>query len=238
MRQRVGGSTHRCISRDSTGVDAEDTIATQAAKRQTTRNPPAAGHAHMGTTATRTTRQMRMLCRLGELDARSYVVGDRLGITDDEDRHVLSLHGVRSGVQRVTARRRVLCVGVVLAAGSTAGCMSHSSWISSGAPPTVICGQTISNTAAGAVVTDATRGSAVTVTAQTAGGVVLRLSDSCAYGATITVTPSAAMRITAEARARDDRLAAAVLRPIAAIADVVVAHPDGTSTIVHIRLNP
>jgi hypothetical protein len=142
------------------------------------------------------------------------------------------------GSQGVTARRRVLCVGVVLAASSTAGCMSHA-YMSSGAPPTVICGQTISNFAAGAVVTDATRGPAVTVTNKTAGDVVvLRLSDSCAYGATMTITPSAAMRITAEAHARDDRLAAAALRPIAAIADVVVAHPDGTSTIVHIRLTP
>jgi hypothetical protein len=110
--------------------------------------------------------------------------------------------------------------------------MSHA-YMSSGARPTVICGQTVSNTAAGAVVTDATRGAAVTVTNQTAGGVVLRLSDSCTYGATITITPSAAMRIIAEAHARDDRLAAAVLRPIAATADVVVAHPDGTSTMVH-----
>jgi hypothetical protein len=62
VRQLVGGSTHRCISKDSTGVDVEDTIATQAAKRQTTRNPPAAGHAHMGTTATRTTRHRKTFC--------------------------------------------------------------------------------------------------------------------------------------------------------------------------------
>jgi hypothetical protein len=152
---------------------------------------------------------------------------------------LLLLRGARSGVQRVTVRRRVLGVGVVLAASSTAGCISHSSSISSGALPTVICGHTISNVAAGAVVTDATRGPAVTVTGRTAGGVVvLRLSDSCAYGATMTITHSAAMRITAEAHARDDRLAGAVLSPIAAIADVAVAHPDGTSTIVHIRLKP
>ena len=87
------------------------------------------------------------------------------------------------------------------------------------------------------MVTDASHQGSVEVTDQTAGGaIVLRLSTSCARGATIQITPPSALQVTAEAKSKDGRLAAVALSPKATVADLTIVHSDGSSTTVHIRL--
>jgi hypothetical protein len=114
--------------------------------------------------------------------------------------------------------------------------VSGSAGGSSAAPPTVVCKQTISDSAAGAVVTDATRPGTVTVTDWTVGGVILRVSKGCRAGATVRILPASAMRVGAEAHAKDGGLAAIVLAPRNRTADIQISRPDGTATTVRIRL--
>ena len=134
-------------------------------------------------------------------------------------------------------RRVAVPTALVIVACSVAACGNRSPAASSGAPPTVVCGQTISDSAAGATVTDATRSGAVTVADETVGGVVLRVSNSCKTGATVRIIPSNAMRVSTEAHAKDGQLAAMVLVPQAKTADIQISRPDGTATTVHIRLS-
>ena len=105
------------------------------------------------------------------------------------------------------------------------------------APPAIVCGQTLSNSPAGAVVTDASS-SDVTVTGQTSGGVVLLLSKDCSQGARIQIQPGHAAAATTEIRTKDGNLAAVALTPATPTtnADVVVRHANGRQTIVRIRL--
>lgn len=126
----------------------------------------------------------------------------------------------------------------VVAAGSAmAGCGDSELTSTSAAPPTVVCDQTISNSAAGAVITDATRAGAITVDSVTADGVVvLRVGNDCRTGATVQITPQAAMRVEHQARTKDGRLAAIALQPRTVTADVVAKRPDGSTTTIHIRL--
>jgi hypothetical protein len=133
------------------------------------------------------------------------------------------------------ARRATVPVVLVAAACSVAAC-GLDNRASSGAPPTVVCGQTIAGGAAGSGVTDATQQGAMTVSGLTVAGVVLRVSRSCTTGATVHITPANAMRVDAEAHAKDGGLAALVLVPRAKTADVQISRPDGTATTVHIRL--
>ncbi len=74
------------------------------------------------------------------------------------------------------------------------------------------------------------------MTNQTVGGVVLKVSPGCDKGASVQVIPSSAMQVTVEARTKDGRVAALVLDPLVAVADVTVVHADGTTTTVHVRL--
>jgi hypothetical protein len=144
-------------------------------------------------------------------------------------RPVMATHGL--------ALRAKVPTALVIAACFVAACGNRSPAGSSGAPPTVVCGQTISHSAAGAGVTDATRSGTITVNDETVGGVVLQVSKSCSTGATVHISPGNAMRVGAEAHAEDGGLAAMVLVPRSKIADVQISRPDGTSTIVHIRLS-
>jgi hypothetical protein len=135
----------------------------------------------------------------------------------------------------VQSRLAAVLAALVVTAGSVAAC-DLDARPSSGAPPTVVCGQTIAGGAAGSGVTDATRQGAITVTGLTVAGVVLQVSNSCSTGATVHITPANAMRVGAEARAKDGKLAAMVLVPQAKTADVAITRADGTSTTVRIRL--
>lgn len=136
------------------------------------------------------------------------------------------------------AARRVVLTGALVALSSLAAACRSTEGPRSGAPPTVICGHTISTSAAGPVVTDATQPGQITVTNETVGGIFLLLTRSCTAGAVVSTTPPTAMQTAAAAPARDGRAAAVVLRPVSTSADVVIRRDDGTVTIVHIRLLP
>lgn len=106
----------------------------------------------------------------------------------------------------------------------------------SAAPPTIVCGQTMANAAAGSGVTDATQPGTVTVNGTSPAGLILRLSKDCSSGATVRITPPNAVRIATEAHAKGGGLTAITLEPKTKTADVVVSRPDGSSTTVLIRL--
>jgi hypothetical protein len=109
-------------------------------------------------------------------------------------------------------RERSLCLTAALAATVLSGC-APAVTVSSAAPPTVVCGTTLSRSAAGAVVEDATRDHAV-ITEPTVGGLLyIRVSDDCAHGARVTWTPATAATLVKQARAKDGLPAAVVLRP-------------------------
>jgi hypothetical protein len=105
------------------------------------------------------------------------------------------------------------------------------------APPTVVCGQTLSTAASGAVVEDVTRpGAVITVSGTSSGGVVLRLARGCSRGVALQIHPTGTMRIRAAAYSHDHKLVAVALTPHARNADVRIVRPDASDTRVNIRL--
>jgi hypothetical protein len=124
--------------------------------------------------------------------------------------------------------RRNACLAAALAADVLSGC-GPGATVSSAAPPTVVCGTTLSRSAAGPVVVDATRDHAV-VTELTVGEVLyVRVSDDCAHGARVTWDPRKAATLVKEARAKDGLPAAVVLRPATPTAAFTLsAERDGT----------
>jgi hypothetical protein len=83
---------------------------------------------------------------------------------------------------------------------------------SSGAPPLVVCGTTLSRSAAGPILDDVSSGGRVKE--QTIGGwLFLKVSSDCDHGATVSWSPNGAAKLLATAPANDGRAAAVVLRP-------------------------
>jgi hypothetical protein len=102
----------------------------------------------------------------------------------------------------------------VLALVFAQGCGGSSSLgISSAAPPTIICGTTLDDTPGGAVVEDATHNHRVITAASARMLVFVRVSDSCASGATVTWTPAHQAVLVAQAKAKDGKAVAVALRP-------------------------
>ena len=128
-------------------------------------------------------------------------------------------------------REGAFAVILPLAFGVVAGC-GASDTTSSAAPPTVICGQTLIDSAAGAVVTDATTPGTVNVVYETVGGVVLKLSR----GAQIVVAPPAAAHVVKKATTKDGALAAVVVSPVQRSFDVRVSRAGSDPTVVRVRL--
>lgn len=138
---------------------------------------------------------------------------------------------------RCLADRRLATTAGVALLCAVSGCAGSSGAASSGAPATVVCGQALSHSAAGAVLTDASQQGSYEVTDQTAGGaILLRLSTSCSKGASMQIAPPNALQVVAEAKSKDGRLAAVALLPKVTVADLSIVHFDGTSTTVHIQL--
>jgi hypothetical protein len=109
--------------------------------------------------------------------------------------------------------------------------------VSSKAPPLIVCDTTLSSSAAGAVMDDAT-GAEAEVSAETEGDVViLQLSPGCQHGADYSIEPTAAASVTKVAAAQDYKAAAVVLSPKTASFDVHVIHRDGSPGLVQIRLD-
>ena len=100
----------------------------------------------------------------------------------------------------------------VLIAACVSGCSSPVATYS-GAPPTVVCGTTLSRSAAGAVVYDATRPSR-TISFPTVGNVLyIRVARGCAHGAQVRWTPPSAAHLVRAARAADGLPVVVVLGP-------------------------
>jgi hypothetical protein len=94
-----------------------------------------------------------------------------------------------------------------------AGCGSSVPQYMSGAPPTVVCGTVLNDSAAGAVMYDATR-RLPTITQETVGNLLFfRVASGCGTGVTVRWTPAAAARLVKAAYARDGQMAAVVLAP-------------------------
>lgn len=105
-----------------------------------------------------------------------------------------------------------------------------------GAPPTVVCGQTLWSGAAGAVLFDASSGD-TTITHASAGGYVfLRVAAGCEHGAQVTYAPSTAVAVVRTAVAADGKLAAVVLAPHQGDFTLRIQHPGGGQSTVQVRL--
>ncbi|ACU73540.1 hypothetical protein Caci_4679 [Catenulispora acidiphila DSM 44928] len=77
----------------------------------------------------------------------------------------------------------------------------------------MICGKTLSNSAAGATIENATAQD-VTVTSVTVGNLIfLHVASGCRTGADVAVQPSGAATVVDDARASDGRDVAVVLQP-------------------------
>jgi hypothetical protein len=100
--------------------------------------------------------------------------------------------------------------------------------LSSGAPPTVVCGTTLNNSAAGALVVDGVHNHAVVTSPSIDGLIFVQVSDGCSHGARVTWAPLHAADLVKRARARDGLDAAVVLRPATLSARFTVsARQDG-----------
>jgi hypothetical protein len=89
---------------------------------------------------------------------------------------------------------------------------SSAPLVSSAAPPTIVCGTTLSASPAGAVVEDATRSHVVTAT--TIGGfVIIRVTRDCAHGARVRWSPHGSATLIKQAKSKDGLSAAVVLQP-------------------------
>jgi hypothetical protein len=81
------------------------------------------------------------------------------------------------------------------------------------APPTVVCGTTLSSSPAGAVVEDAV-GRHQTITETTVGDLLfIKVSDNCKHGARVTWTPASAATLVEQALAKDGQPVVVVLKP-------------------------
>ncbi|MEW1953230.1 hypothetical protein [Terrabacter sp. NPDC080008] len=80
--------------------------------------------------------------------------------------------------------------------------------ISSAAPPLEVCGQVISDTPAGAVLTDASVETHVAGVPTAGSAVFIKLTPNCLHGATITFDPPTGAVVFSSAKAQDGKLAA------------------------------
>lgn len=109
---------------------------------------------------------------------------------------------------------RLAAVAVLVA--SAAGCQGTGVQYSSAAPP-LVCGKTLSASAAGAVTNDGTAVPRPTIQALAVDRVLyLRVAKGCQMGADVQWLPRASAVLVDEAKAEDGRAVMVVLRPTAA----------------------
>ena len=112
------------------------------------------------------------------------------------------------------------------------GCMS----VTTAAPPLVVCGTTLSRSAAGPVLLDVSHGERVS--SRTIGGLLfLKVSDDCDHGATVRWTPATAATRMFAARTADGRLAAVILKPNADSFTITLVR-NSRRTEVEVDLSP
>lgn len=103
-------------------------------------------------------------------------------------------------------------------------------------PPSRICGQTVWNAAAGAIVQDVADGG--TVRSESAGGpLFLRVSGGCDTGVTVACRPPGAAEVVTEAKTRDGRTAGLVLRPLRTDFTLLLDRGRGHRAVVRVRLS-
>lgn len=140
----------------------------------------------------------------------------------------MSISPARRALRTVAGVASVLCLGLLLT-----GCGG----VTTAAPPLAVCGQTISNLPAGAILQDVSRGG--TVLHGSAGGYIyLRVSESCDNGATVRWEPMTAAQKITVAKASDGRLAAVVLRPLRRTFTVLLHSRDAGPVRVRVDLPP
>ena len=93
------------------------------------------------------------------------------------------------------------------------GCSASGPQVMSGAPPTVICGTELNDSAAGAVVLDATRRLPTVRNETINGGLIFLVARGCNQGTQVTWVPRSAAHLVKAAYAKDGQMAAVVLRP-------------------------
>ena len=133
------------------------------------------------------------------------------------------------------ARGPQMIVAIMVCSAVLAGCSSIGR-VSSAAPPTVVCGTTLSHSAAGPVMEDASSGP-ITINSVTVGGdIYLKLTSDCETGAEVAILPASGAAIVKQARTRDGALAAIVLHPVAKRFSVQVKRANGTIDLVKVSL--
>ncbi|HEX4670735.1 MAG TPA: hypothetical protein VH279_00635 [Solirubrobacteraceae bacterium] len=115
---------------------------------------------------------------------------------------------------------------VLLVATAGVGCGRQVA--SSAAPPTVVCDTTLNDSAAGAVIVDATHDHGPVVSPTIQGLLYFKVSDLCSRGTRVTWTPAKAATLVKRAASKDGLDAAVVLRPMSRTAHFTLsAKRDG-----------
>ncbi len=83
---------------------------------------------------------------------------------------------------------------------------------SSAAPPTVVCGTTLSSSPEGVILEDAAHRHQTITDAGTGDVLFIKVSNSCKHGARVTWTPSSAATLVKQALAKDGQPVAVVLK--------------------------
>ena len=126
----------------------------------------------------------------------------------------------------------VLQVAVLL----LSGCASHGGVNSSSGGPLIVCGTTLSVTAAAPVLYGATGSGTLTVRGTSSNHIFVQTSKTCETGASLAIVPSAGATPIKVVHATDGHVAAVVLTPLQADFQIIVSHPDGSRFTVKVDL--
>jgi hypothetical protein len=126
-------------------------------------------------------------------------------------------------------------VGAVSAA-ALAGCGTGQTGASNADPPTVVCGTTLSDSAAGPVLIDAVHHHTAITEPSVGGLIFVQVSDDCAHGARVTWAPAQAASLVKRAPARDGLDAAVVLRPAVLTATFTVSARRNGTVVAHVPI--
>jgi hypothetical protein len=107
----------------------------------------------------------------------------------------------------------ITCVSAASVLALTGCSSSEPPQAVSGAPPTVVCGTELNDSAAGAVVLDATRPLPTVKYLTVGGGLIFLVARGCSQGTRVTWVPRSAAHLVKAAYAKDGHLAAVVLQP-------------------------
>lgn len=115
--------------------------------------------------------------------------------------------------------------------GSLIAACSGLQQVTSAAPPLVVCGVTLSDSPAGALIYEITNkdfNGKIAVNGATVGGVVyVRVADGCVHGSEVTLTPPDGFETVRQVLATDHLPVAVVLRPVLPIPTLLVARQHG-----------